>query len=126
MHDPLELPQEIRVKIPRIRNGDLIATKSADADEERARLLGILAIMIAETTNGISFHEARVEPEYMEMALVAKEARQNFVQQLKEAMAFLMYNDLESFLAILEGIQAQAEAESAALSVFSNFIRTIE
>lgn len=130
-HDPLELPEPVRVRVPRVRNGDLIAASSADGDEERARLLGILAIMIAEATNPqLNLYEAKhlndnPDLTYPEITAMAEEGRQKFLDDLKEAMTFLMYNTLEAFIAILEGIQEQSEEDSKALRIFSSFVEEI-
>lgn len=125
MFDSMELPEPTRVTIPRVRNGDLVTQKSDSIGKERARLLGIFAIVIAETTNQHIHYNLNRDYSNSEEFYVVVDAwasRYWMLLKLKEVMQLLMDNDLDIFLLILDGIETQNEAEANALSLFRSFV----
>lgn len=126
MYDPLELPDPVRVVIPRIRNGEILTQPTGTDQGERARLLGIFAIVIAEVKNHtVHFNLNRDyigEPgSYAE--LDSKVTKITMLDCLLEVMQILMDNKYDVFLLILDGFETQNDVERDALGLFSSFIR---
>jgi len=150
MFDPLELPPEVRVVIPRVRNGDILYKKSGSADGEIARALGILAVLIAEAVCHECFFDTAVdalytrlfrdyEEEYgvdlfkfardkrtaespLEFRLKVEANYAWWANFWKKVMRQVMYSMDETIEDILEGIELQDSAEREALDIFRSFI----
>jgi hypothetical protein len=117
-----------RVMIPRIRNGKILEPVRDDA-KERARLLGLYAVVIAEATNYVVHFnlgkEFNGDPE-LARNLEARVYRRIMLDTMHENMQVLMDNDYETFKLFIKAYQAQYEAERDALSVFKSFLRNEE
>lgn len=117
LFDPLELPPATRVKIPRIRNGDIF-NHTDDGDKTRARLLAVLATLIAENVNPQVHYNLHRDIKTIEDDIVSDIMIDTFCS----IMQLLMDNNYKTFLAILQGMEAQQEAERDAMVVFANFV----
>ena len=130
MYDPLEMPPPVKVvKIPRIRNGDILTVRCEDVDCERARLLGIMSLAIAEAHNPFRsyseqyradnyFTDRNIPPNPMGIGAVSDK----IVDRLKLIMQILLDNDLDTFVAILETLEVSNSSEVIATDLFKSFI----
>lgn len=111
--------------VPRIRNGEILEPLLDDG-KERARLLSVFSIVVAEATNySVHFNlsiEFDGDPE-LARNLDARVYRQMLLDCMKEAMQVLLDNDYGTFTLFIDGYHAQYAAEKDALSVFSSFLR---
>ena len=126
MFDALEFPEPTRVIIPRHRNGDLIYSRVGSVDEERARLLGIAAVMIAELKNTHMFMTSRVDVADGYAGIEARYSLDLIIEKVEEAMQVLMDHGLDAFEAILDGLMQQSEAEQIASRLFAQFVNEIK
>lgn len=129
MYDPLELPSSVKVMMPRIRNGDILTARCKDVDCERARLLGIMALAIAEAYNPYRAYSEQyrvdhyvegrnIPPNPIGIGAVAE----RIVDRLELIMQILMDNDLDTFVAILETLEVSNSSEAIATDLFKSFI----
>ena len=130
MYDSLEMPPPTVVKIPRIRNGDIISVRCEDVDCERARLLGIMALAIAAVTNSVMSYSMqdrignglREELGMLPSNETSIVVPEDMLDRLKHIMQVLLDNDLDTFVAILDALKASNSSEEMAESLFKSFI----
>jgi len=129
MYDPLEMPPPVKVNIPRVRNGDIITVRCEDTDCERARLLGIMAIAIAEAYNPFrSYSEQYREDNYLVKRNIPpnpmgiRAVSDKIVDRLELIMQILMNNNLDTFVAILNALEVSNSSEAIATDLFKSFI----
>lgn len=135
MYDKYELPPPTRVVIPRVRNGEILV---GNGEDDRARLLGILAIMIAEVNNPVVHNLVRLEAQrqaiyeehgvdpfkYTDTNDLVK-VDDSLLDALLEAMTLLMENTVEVAMLIIGGRADQSDADKEVLSIFANFVDSL-
>lgn len=134
----LDWPPAVRATIPRIRNGSILVDETCD---DRARLLGIAAIAIAEAVNGRMTDLVRLNAQqrtmYVDDMFGIEPAPVNpdtihvnyqGIEDLLEVMTMLMDYTLETALAMIAAkVDQQTENGyiSTELSIFADYVDSI-
>jgi hypothetical protein len=109
---------------PRFRNGDALYKSTDNVDQERLRLLLILAWLICHfiSFGAITVLRGIKQLETEEFDDIGSVQMARVVLKLKEVMQILIDNGYEVSMLILEGMEIQHESDKMALALFQNYI----